>query len=740
MESPPQNLFLSIPLKKADKIKWTPVLLAYIIMSYAEEAKKYEADCEQLDLLREHALNQTTENALGLEDLSIYFNQLTFLGSRFPLNLNFHIGWFPIFRPKQKPEIISNLNYEKCCVLYRMAGMYSELGCSQNTVSTEGTRRACQYFQNAAGCLQYVQSGILPDLRAKAPQDFELLDPLVSLMMAQAHECIWQKAVMEHMKHGTVARLAVKVADLYDAFLSNIHKKMIPDDWNRNVEAKSNYFQAVAQYQKANEAISNGRYGEEIARLRLAKKSNSVALTHIKALHPSFTDQLTALDQSIDRDLVRAEKDNDLVYMETVPEPSQLAPILRSDMVKPTVPSFITHPNYWLVLADRPNDPLFIKRPLFDKLVPFAVHQAISVFADKKDYIIKVDVVGKNQELNADQQRCLDELNIPYALDAIDALPAQLIDHAEEVQHEGGIQSLHDMLYKIQAMSNKTLKLIEDGFNALEEENEQDATLSRQYGKLWNRPPSRTLTHDLLTLGTQYNDTVQAAQKADRIVQAKVNNWGKAIAMLSRPASEIKAHLPSLSYDDEYHAEIHELLDNIRSKLDLLKTANDERTRLETEAKALAENDDISDVLLSKANELTKGSPVIKLEPEQFASVFDQHLQVYRRIQEQILTHVDPQNDLLQSITDLHGQLTLLTANKGPLIKREKAISNLDSAFTKFKEIRTNLVEGIKFYSNYTDTISQFRDDCQEFAISRRLEATELSRDANPTRLLLLKK
>lgn len=71
MEPPPQNLFLSIPLKKADKIKWTPVLLAYIIMSYAEEGKKYEADCELLDSLREHALKQTTHDALGLEDLSM---------------------------------------------------------------------------------------------------------------------------------------------------------------------------------------------------------------------------------------------------------------------------------------------------------------------------------------------------------------------------------------------------------------------------------------------------------------------------------------------------------------------------------------------------------------------------------------------------------------------------------------------------------------------------------------------
>lgn len=290
----------------------------------------------------------------------------------------------------------------------------------------------------------------------------------------------------------------------------------------------------------------------------------------------------------------------------------------------------------------------------------------------------------------------MNEIKLPYALDVIDALPTDLIDHAEEAQHEGGIQSLHDMLSKIQTMSNKILNLIEEGFNALEEENEQDATLSRQYGNLWNRPPSRTLTHNLLTLGTQYNDTIQAAQKADRIVQAKVNNWGKAIAMLSRPANEIKAHLPSLPYDDEHYTSIHDLLDNLRSKLGLLETACDERNQLETEAKLLAQNDDISEALLLKASELTKGSPVIKVEPEQFAAEFDQHLQAYKQIQDKILGYVDIQNDLLQSITDLHGQLTLLTVNKNTLIKREKAISNLESAFTKFKEIRTNLVEGIK--------------------------------------------
>jgi programmed cell death 6-interacting protein len=79
--------------------------------------------------------------------------------------------------------------------------------------------------------------------------------------------------------------------------------------------------------------------------------------------------------------------------------------------------------------------------------------------------------------------RVLEELKLPYTLDIVDALPRTLADHAEEVQHEGGIQSLHDMLQKIQTMSRKTLDLIEEGFNALEEENEHDAVMSRQYGK-----------------------------------------------------------------------------------------------------------------------------------------------------------------------------------------------------------------------------------------------------------------
>ncbi|CAO3620443.1 unnamed protein product [Mucor hiemalis] len=745
MEELPRNLLLSIPLKVPDKLVWSPALLHYIKNSYAEDASKYEQDCHLIDALREHSLNQSTHATYALDDLSIYFNQLTFLSSRFPPHINLDIGWFPIFQPQEIPDVISNINYEKACVLYRIAGLYSEFGCSQNWISTDGIRKACQFFQNAAGCLDYIKRELLPELRADPPRDFEILDSLIALMMAQAHECIWQKAVMEHMKHGIVARLAIRVSDFYGTFLSNA-TALIPHNWIAYGEIKCNYFQATAQYQKANESISNGRYGEEIARLNVAKTKNEFAIQHLNGsrtpllINQAFIDQIHSLQQSIERDLVRAEKDNDVVYLETIPEPSQLAPILRSDMVKPTLPNFVLSCDYWLVLTEHPNNELFIKRPLFESLVPFAVHQAISVYADKKDYIVKMEIVAKHHELKVESQKLLHDLCLPYALDIVDSLPKRLVDYAEEVQHEGGIQSLHDMMQKIQVLSKKTTNLIEEGFNALEEENEQDAVLSRQYGKLWTRPSSGSLTHNLLSMGTQYNDTVQAAQKADRIVQAKVTNWGKAIAMLSRPTDEIQTHLPTLRQDEEYYSFIIETLAKLRVQLDLLNQEIVERERLEIETTDMAGKDDITAALIARANELTKGSPIFKLEPEQFSNIFDERLAEYNTFEDRMKVHASKQDDILHVVRDLYGQFSFVVANKAVLNKREKAITNLESAFTKFKEIRTNLVEGIKFYSHYTDTLTQFKDDCVDFAMARRLEATELSRDTKPSKLLMIKK
>lgn len=216
---------------------------------------------------------------------------------------------------------------------------------------------------------------------------------------------------------------------------------------------------------------------------------------------------------------------------------------------------------------------------------------------------------------------------------------------------------------------------------------------------MWTRPTSQQLTSTLLAQGSKYHDTLQAAQKADRIVRAKVNNWGKAIDLLSHPVNELINHLPSVrddGPDSQCYPQLQELLQRLRSLLQECSDAAAKRKRTVEEAEALAKSDDISDALLRKATELTRGSPVVKIEPEQFQDVFDRELKKYEGLLSQVEQYDNEQARCLSRIRDVHEQFTAVVRSNSVATKRQKAILNLEQAFVKFKEIRTNLVEGIK--------------------------------------------
>ncbi|CAO3620742.1 unnamed protein product [Cunninghamella echinulata] len=773
---------LCVPSKKTRSIKFGPSLLDYITNAYAEDANKYKEDCRLLDKLREEAIIQLPEviDITAIDRLFIYYCQLAYLGSRFPLDVGLEYSWYPAFEISGKLVKRSNLNFEKANVLFTIGAAYSQLGSTETRISTEGIRKACSYYQYAAGCFKYIARELIPDLRSTPPSDLSIpiLESLVSLMLAQAQECMWQKAVMEHMKHGTIARLAIKVADFFDTILEKVttahqeqHSFVLPDDWIKHFELKASYFKAVAQYHKANECISMSKYGEEIARLRIAKIETNKALDGLKILFENnnnnlsqfltggftiitsmfistgmsngqpqstaiFIDEVKHLLSAIERDLVRAEKDNNLVYLESIPDDSQLPPILRSDMVKPNIPTDVLDPAYWKRMSH-----VEIQHPLFENLVPFAVHQAASVYNDKKESVVKHDIIAKCNELQQEYDELIKKLDLPTTLDKVDPdhIPKSLISCAEDVHHDGGGQALRDMLLKIQQMSVKNSDLVEEGFNILEEENESDDILRRQYGSLWTRPPSQQLTGNLLSQGSQYHDTLQAALKADRIVRAKVTNWGKAIDVLSLPIENIIKTLPNLAkvgdgeqQQQETSNDNQQIFDLIQRLRMLLQEGQDEykqQQQLVEDVQALSDKDDISDALVVKAHELTGGSPIVKIEPEQFTDVFTKELKKYETMRGTALQLLNNHADRRIKMEQLFEQFIMVISTNTIVAQREKAIFNLEQAFTKFKEIRTNLVEGIKFYSQYTDTLTQFRDDCNDFAISRKMEASDLSRN-----------
>lgn len=118
-----------------------------------------------------------------------------------------------------------DLNYERAAVLFSLAALYSSLGANESRKEGESIKRAIAAFQTSAGILHYLFTEVVPlishffvGMNARnADPDLKpaMLACLREAMLAQAQECFWQKAVIDRLKDGTIAKLATRVSDLY---------------------------------------------------------------------------------------------------------------------------------------------------------------------------------------------------------------------------------------------------------------------------------------------------------------------------------------------------------------------------------------------------------------------------------------------------------------------------------------------------------------------------------------------
>jgi programmed cell death 6-interacting protein len=236
-----------------------------------------------------------------------------------------------------------------------------------------------------------------------------VLQTMINLMLAQAQECVWQKAAMDQLRDGTIARLALKLSEFYDAaceLASNSSIQTVyPKSWLVHMQIKALHFNAAAQFRKSCECISQDKYGEEVARLQIASEYVKRAFDIVKVARwttGSVLNDLKSLQQVIATNLARAEKDNDVIYLESIPSPASLPQIPKTQMVKAVAPVEISDPVSLMLNNENGGGGLphpVIGLPLFQKLVPFAVHQAASVYVDRKERVIKEDIISKLEEL-----------------------------------------------------------------------------------------------------------------------------------------------------------------------------------------------------------------------------------------------------------------------------------------------------------------------------------------------------
>jgi programmed cell death 6-interacting protein len=197
----------------------------------------------------------------------------------------------------------------------------------------------------------------------------------------------------------------------------------------------------------------------------------------------------------------------------------------------------------------------------------------------------------------------------------------------------------------------------------------------------------------LAAQGQKHRQTLTSAQKADMIVRNKLDTWAKIIDVLTLTREELEDSIPADDDDEEERQESS--LMRIKRLVDDMNQHQRLRKDLMDKAKKLSNADDISPALLKRAAELTAKSPIVKIEPAQFEELFVDELRKYDDLLMTVDQEDEQQSTLLRQLNESYHQFV----NKGDQsgsAKREKALQNLNQAYLKYKEIKTNLSEGLK--------------------------------------------
>ena len=212
----------------------------------------------------------------------------------------------------------NRLRFEYANILFNLAALYSQLGVFTNRTTSEGLRIASNYFCLSAGVISYLKLDVISDLGSLVPEDMDQmsLESIERILLAQAQECFWQKAVKDKLKNISIAKLAIMVSDYYaQAMDYGVKSDSITSEWIHHAIAKHHQFAAVTQYRAACDCMEKRRYGEEVARLKDSLRSVNEALHEVRYVSKVVSGDLNGIKTRVQEDLKRAEKDNDLIYL-----------------------------------------------------------------------------------------------------------------------------------------------------------------------------------------------------------------------------------------------------------------------------------------------------------------------------------------------------------------------------------------------------------------------------------------
>ena len=84
------------------------------------------------------------------------------------------------------------------------------------------------------------------------------------------------------------------------------------------------------------------------------------------------------------------------------------------------------------------------------------------------------------------------------------------------------------------------------------------------------------------------------------------------------------------------------------------------------------------------------------------------------------------QDSILQKIHETSSKFSSISSANRVISERESAFSSLNSAYSLFMELKTGLLAGIKFYSEFEPILIKLEGNCSDFVYARNVDKKDI--------------
>lgn len=585
---------------------------------------------------------------------------------------------------------------------------------------------------------------------------------LVGIMKAQATEVFIETMGPGSAKGaGLRSKLCHQAALLYGAVVEEVKefvgKGVLIQAWSLMIQSKAKHFASQAQYFRALADQGAHKYGEGLARLAVAENLAREGLQQAKYLAAGFSTTTTSTSLAPDAPAnlleltkahlalvsdarVKAQKDNDVVYNETIPSEASLAPL---DKGKDVAEPIAIHDVY-----ATPEVQKIVGPDLFVRLVPLSVHESASMYSEEKAKLARQE--AEKAELgDVELAAALEYMGLPASLErfrtggngqaALADPGPQVRTWVDEVRANESQGTLDSQLQRLQSLQASASSTLEATSAALEDESRECEKMRSTFQHLWTQSPSSAYTKGFRQDLSSHRESLALASQSDAQALRLWKSVRQDALLLAGPSNEpleravaaaiasgggAPANLLDNDPSEDEETEMAKHVEAISDNLSRLNKIKRERGEVLKDLKERIQADDISQLLILNR----KASP--GTEPALFAS----ELEKYRPHQQRIAATLHHQQATLAEISQEFKALTeggkarqLQDQFAGAEVRKRELVQRLGKAAQAYAEVRAGVQRGLHFYGDLVELVQGLKRQVDGFVAQREGERSQLA-------------